>query len=283
VRNPDVEARSLRVALDPALGLEPSAKGLILERVYPTRWIAPRLFDAGDEALIGLGGYEAAVYELRPIAEVGEPVLAGVVFAENPSATEERIVTALEIAPDARLLNPASLARMTIAGKEASADDLARHRKETPALVSKGRLESLPGQAVEASFRLHESARDSRFALLIEPDAVVLTRTDPVWRLEIDGRTVEPERMTVPGKWVWLSAPIAPGSRRVRLSAVADEEPRSWTGSVSAWIVGSQRQEGTAIGLRPTGKAPSGPLPPTGRDPHELPRCVPVGNTKLSW
>jgi hypothetical protein len=283
VRNPDVESRSLRVALDPALGLEPAARGLLLERVYPTRWVAPRLFDAGDEVLVDLDGYETAVYELRPIAEAGEPVLADVVFAENPSRTGARIMTALETGTDARLLNPASLAEMTIAGKAASPGDLVRLRKETPPLVSKGRLESVSGESLEASFHLHESARDSRVALLIEPDGAARTQADPTWRLEVDGRAVEPERVAVPGKWAWLSAPVKPGSHRVRLSPVAGKERGGWTGSVSAWLVGSQRMEGIEISLEPIGRTPSGPLPPTGRDSHDLPRCVPVGKARVSW
>jgi len=39
-RNPFIEPRTLEVELSPALGLDPKAESLVLERVYPTRWVS---------------------------------------------------------------------------------------------------------------------------------------------------------------------------------------------------------------------------------------------------
>jgi CBS domain-containing protein len=83
VRNPDVNPAAITVTLDPAHGLDRDAADLVLERVYPTRWVSPRLWRAGESLELPLAGYEAAVYELRPLAGVAEPVLAGVVFEED--------------------------------------------------------------------------------------------------------------------------------------------------------------------------------------------------------
>jgi len=71
----------LRLPLEPGDGLDPLATQLVLERIYPDRWVSPRLLSAGARVEIPLQGYRTEVYRVQPLEEVDRPLLAGVRFA----------------------------------------------------------------------------------------------------------------------------------------------------------------------------------------------------------
>ncbi len=48
-RNPVIEPSKLEVELAAAQGFDPKSSSIVLQRVYPTRFISPRLYRAGDK------------------------------------------------------------------------------------------------------------------------------------------------------------------------------------------------------------------------------------------
>lgn len=79
-RNSFIEPQSLRVELTPSLGLDANATSLVVERVYPTRKIFRKLQRAGSTLEIPLQGYETAVYEIYPLEEATELLIAGATY-----------------------------------------------------------------------------------------------------------------------------------------------------------------------------------------------------------
>jgi phenylpropionate dioxygenase-like ring-hydroxylating dioxygenase large terminal subunit len=106
VRNPWITETRIRVPLNPSQGLDKDASGLVLERVYPTRWISPTRYKAGETLMLPLGGYETAVYEMYPLAEAKEPLLAGVTFATLHRDAKSEEVLVQSAGKNAVLLNP---------------------------------------------------------------------------------------------------------------------------------------------------------------------------------
>jgi hypothetical protein len=80
LRNPFIKQQQMNVSLEPALGLSPSAKNLIVEQVYPYHYIYPETYAAGDSIKINLNSYETAIFEIYPVENATFPLLAGAKF-----------------------------------------------------------------------------------------------------------------------------------------------------------------------------------------------------------
>jgi hypothetical protein len=272
VRNPDVNPATVSVTLDPAHGLDPEAADLVLERVYPTRWVSPRLWRAGDPVELPLAGYEAAVYELRPLPEVVEPLLAGVVFEEEREAASGRRVALLEPGAEARVLNPETLAGLHVAGRPASSPVSTPAKPAVP-LVDTVAVKPRP-DGLGVSLTLAPRARAARLAILLRPETSSTNGNDPVARVSVDGVAIEAERVAVERTWTWLTVPLTPGRHRV-IVRLAGGAP--WRGSAEAWLVADERVEPLVVEVSAVASAPERPLPWGGRGRFELPRTVRLG------
>ncbi|MGA3014966.1 MAG: alpha-galactosidase, partial [Bacteroidales bacterium] len=85
LRNPFITPVNIRIHLSSEYGLDPQASNLVLEKIYPYRWISPKLYSTGIIIDLPLEGYECAVYELYPLQEAKEPLVCGVKFDLNNS------------------------------------------------------------------------------------------------------------------------------------------------------------------------------------------------------
>ncbi len=285
VRNPGVNAASIAVVLDPAAGLGAGARELLLERVYPTRWIAPRLYKAGDVLTLPLAGYEAAVYELRPMRGVTEPLFADVVFEEAQGARGTLRVTA--VGPEARLLNRTSVTAVRADGKPIDVGRFAELRVIAAPFVAKP-VVGAEGANVTSTFTLDRGARDARLGVLLRPSAGTARGPLPAVRVVVDGRAETADVVDQDGVWAWHTVRIGPGAHRVEWQlartapAGAELSRPAWNGHAEVWIVGAQAVP--AITLTVEGAAPreQRPLPPTGRGPGEVPRVERVGAASVT-
>jgi len=284
LRNPDINATTLKVKLDPACGLKVDAKDLVLERVYPTRWVAPRTFQAGEEVELPLQGYESAVYQLRPLREVKEPLLADVVFEAKSEKGREQVMEALEVGSSAKVLNPATLKNLQVEGKPFEASRLATLKSAAEAYVQGG---AVTGQGAQAatSFTLASSSRLATLGVLLRPTKDFAGKTDPTVTLTVDGQVQKAELVDAKGVWAWYTVSVQPGAHRVELALAPGKDPKqpatAWAGSAQFWITGTQAVKPVEVKLK--GKADAAPrlLPPTGRGALELPRTVKLGEATL--
>ena len=81
LRNPFIDKQKMEVKLDPALGLLPSAKNLVIEQVYPYHYIYPQTYSAGDIVKFDLDSYETAIFEIYPVEKAEFPLPAGAMFS----------------------------------------------------------------------------------------------------------------------------------------------------------------------------------------------------------
>jgi hypothetical protein len=281
VRNPDILPKEIGLALEPALGLDPAAGGLVLQRIYPTRWVSPRLWKAGETASVLLSGYEAAVYEIAPLSGAKEPLLAGVVFEERKVSDRSRVLSVLETTPDAKVLNPASLDSLTVNGRKA--DPAALKVASVPIGAARGVTERAAGLTAELA--VAPAARSATLALLVKPAEGFAGKGDPEVTLLLDGAKVAAERVAKKGAWAWYSVPAAPGGHTLSVDVAPGKGEKRWSGSAELWLTGAVAVTPVEVTLAGKGAAPAArPLPPTGRGPNEVPRSVKLaaGNVTAS-
>jgi len=285
LRNPDINAKTLKVKLDPAHGLALNAKDLVLERVFPTRWIAPKLFEADDEIELPLQGYEPSVYQLRPLSEVKEPLLADVTFEAR---SELGRLDILETGPNAQVLNPSALKSLMVNGKTFDPTQLRTLKPVTETLVQNVATEGQKAQAT-STFTLSPSSRQATFGVLLRPAKAFQGKTDPALTLTVNGQVAKADKVDAQGVWGWYTVSLQPGTHRVELAIAPGKDSKGvasteWAGSAQFWITGTQAVQGIETKLK--GKAPVDAtprlLPPTGRGASELPRTVKLGEIALT-
>ena len=106
LRNPFITPAHILVHLSGEYGLDPQASNLVLEKVYPYRWISPKLYASGITIDIPLEGYESAVFELYPLQEATEPLVCGTRFDVDNSSGGQYSLSVYDAPLGIRLLNP---------------------------------------------------------------------------------------------------------------------------------------------------------------------------------
>ncbi|MBL0177003.1 MAG: alpha-galactosidase [Ignavibacteria bacterium] len=189
-RNPWIDVDGLRVQLLQAYGVDPAAVDLVIEKVYPERWISPRLYKANETILLPLVGYETAIYEVYPLAEARRPLLAGLTFARAPSAQGAYGITAYGRTKDAVLLNPVLAGAPGIGGRKQTIDEITERIGFVPeATLRKGTdvsFDSLKGEMrVTCSF--DKSVERATIAVLLESTGAEKQTKSPLLMLSANG------------------------------------------------------------------------------------------------
>lgn len=282
VRNPFIVNQSLPVSLSPACGINPKARELVLERVYPTRWISPRLYSAGDSIEIALQGYETAIYEIYPLAEATEPLLAGVIFNVEGEAETEYKLNVVNTDGEIHVLNPDIVRSVKKNGEDISLNDLAGMRSKQREAVSQVSSNS-SGSTIGISFRLGDSAKNAKLAILIEPGKKSDGDNDPVVSVAINGKSVETSVEEQKGRWSWHLVPVSPGLNNAQVDLTMKSENQQWRGLLSAWLIYDLDEEAIEVTFETSGStAASRPMPPLPRPAGEMRHMIKLAETKLS-
>ena len=248
-RNPVVEPQTLRLEFAPALGLADDAADLVLERVYPTRWISPALFKAGESTDIPLGGFETAIYEIYPLAEAREPLLAGTVFGSRRDDNGRIVIDIYEAAETARLLNPGDVREATVAGKVQDPSGLEMPAETWAPPVAD--LSLVPEPKTPAGyhvrFKVAEPAIEAALAILVTPDHEFRGKELP--GLEVAGEgspkpsTIEQEK----GGWAWHKLAVGRGNHDLRVRLSPGAARAAWHGRVSFWLIATESRPATRV------------------------------------
>ncbi len=305
-RNPSIEPQTLKASLSPSMGLDPKASSLVVERVYPTRRISSKLYKAGLNLEIPLQGYETAVYEIYPVDEASEPLLAGVTFEVLQESENKYAVRFYDAERGARLLNPEKFRRVRYGGKSIKPNHLSipvRSLLETVSHESV-RLSSQKNQPeIEIKFDLHKPTEEATLAVLLEPVGESMGEREPEVSAFLDGEKVELKVEQQKGRWGWYTFNVPPGNHTSRIIIAQEEKEmkengdrphfphiivpqgekeNKWTGKVSAWLVCSQRPDGMEISfdlVQSLGK--KRPMPPLPWPSGELRTTVKLGELEI--
>ncbi|GAG35311.1 unnamed protein product, partial [marine sediment metagenome] len=191
-----------------------------MERVYPTRWISPKLYKAGSNLEIPLHGYETAVYEIYPVEEASEPLLAGVTFEVLRESANKYDVRFYDAEKGARLLNPEKVRTVKYGGKSIKPNKLLIPVRSLPEIVSQEsvRLSSKENQPeIEIKFDLHKPAEEATLAVLLEPAGAATDETESEVTAFLDGEKVELKFEQQKGRWGWYKFKVRPGQHTSRI------------------------------------------------------------------
>jgi hypothetical protein len=283
VRNPAMEPARLKVKLDPAVGLDPGAGGLVLERVYPTGWVSPRLYRSGESVVLPLDGFETAVYELYPVGEASRPLLAGAAFDIVSEQGKECLVQYYGVEKGAKLLNPEIIESAMVEGKSIGTGALSLPEDEESPLVTDiaVRPEKAGRPKFTVRFNLSETGRESALALLMTPDPSAAGGPKPGLSAWIDGAAAAVKTEPQEGRSQWFTVDIRPGKHEILVEARPGGESQEWKGSVAAWLVAKQKQPTKTICFQLKAEAKPRPLPPKAWAAGEVKKSVKLGEVAL--
>jgi len=281
-RNPVIESTSLKVKLDPALGLDPQASSLVLERLYPTRWISPKLYRSGETVSLTLDGFETAVYEMYPIEEATTPLLAGVTFDAISSGSEYSVQFHGGIA-DTKILNPSLLKSISMNGKQVDIKSVSLKTEKTPNIVSGVKLKQDAGDKSKINITLNvdESVNDAMIAVLLTPDTSIHVKAKPNVVAIINGKEIEAKTEPQEGKSQWYIVDVERGEHDIVLQAKLGKDEKDWKGKAVVWLIAKQKQNKKEISFTLKSELKIKPLPPHVWGLGEVRKNMKLGEIKV--
>ncbi|MHB1921668.1 MAG: alpha-galactosidase [Chitinophagaceae bacterium] len=251
LRNPIMRAQNIRIRLDPAKGLNPEASSLVLERIYPTHWISPDFYAAGSTLILPLDGYETAIYEIFPVKQATQPLVAGVVFQTGSSRGNRDEIKVLGGSQDPSLLNPEQVSSIRVNGKLQPLNRI-RVPSEPLAKMVKNVILSFKGSRLSTSFHLNQQNRSARLVVFLRPDSAFLGKAFPGVFLRLDGERILPTHQEQEGLWAVYSISLTPpmGNHQVDLSLKANAQTSSWKGNITVWMVGQVESTGPSLQIK---------------------------------
>lgn len=281
-RNPVMPPATISIELSAAQGLDPGAANLVLERVYPTRWISPELHRAGESVTLPLDGFETAVYEVYPVEEATWPLVAGAVFdvvSESGASCSLRF----HGAPDGvRILNPDVAASVSLDGPRAETAELlgAVSHPVEPARECSASRDPRDASAAIARFALDPSVTGGALAVLLVPDEKSAAAEKPSLRVTLDGAEAAVSTEPQEGRSQWFTVPLAPGSREARVKVVP-ARGAPWRGAMELWLVVNQRQATRELSIELARPPAARVMPPLPWPAGEIRRNVPLGKVRI--
>ena len=285
-RNPFMEPKTLKLELLPSLGLDPSATDLVVDKVYPVRYISPNLIAAGVDLEIPLEGYETAVYEIYPLEEAQEPLLAGIKYDLARATKEGTTIRVLDSGGEARLLNPEMVSSLVYDGMRVDPLDEVIPVVELQEPVNRISIQKYIGEGQfwsDIRFRLHEPAKTATFCFLLEPSGVFVDGEEPAVVMSLNGEPVGMQTEIQEGRWKWYKRDVPIGSNLMRVQIFPPEGKTNWTGTASAWLVLTIEPNAKDVSIKLKQELPRlRPMPPRSLRPGQFRRTVKLGSFEIS-
>jgi hypothetical protein len=276
-RNPSIEPRPLRVTLSSSLGLDPSASSLVLERVYPTRWVSPKLYKAGSVVDLALDGYETAIYELYPLAEATWPLVAGVPFDVVKSDADGEHVSIYGTNRDAAVLNGDKIKGTLVNNREESMGAvLKKHLKRPEPLNTSSLRFTTNKNGIGAEYTLDPSVREGLLSILLTPSPGGAATRPPQVQISIDGASDTAKFEKGESASTWYTCKVQAGRHITKITVLSRDQSQTWSGHASVWMICQQQQEGIDITFKPLTSFTKRPMPP-----RPFPLGVVAKNIKL--
>ncbi len=275
-RNPWIEPSTLKVALSASEGFSLDAKSLVLERVYPDRWISPRLYASGQSFEIPLEGYETAVYEIFPLDSAHTPLISDVRFERKDFRGNTYTLDFYDAGRNVRLLNPWTMdlkLNRNELNKELSG------LKRSPGPVSISRVtDARKGSNSLLRFDLNVdgSVKKSSLDLLLEPAEASRDTKLPEVTVSIDGKDRSVAQLKSDSKSKWYTVPLVPGRHTIAIGLSSSSADSGWRGEASVWVTCRQTHLSRSLTFELLKASTARPMPP-----RELPSNETESNTRI--
>ncbi len=248
-RNPYILKQSLTVELSSKFGLDPNAKNLILEQVYPKRWISPKTYTAKDTLSIDLQGYETAIYEIYSQKDCNKPLPIGVPFETETDSTGNWIVNYHVTDTKPQFLNKELI------------ESIEYKNQSIPISLSKGNQITFKKlnkeNTIEIELTCPHLVNTATLGFLLTSNNTHTGRL-PKISMTLDHKTIQPlvngnaitKDFKMPkNKSAWYSYTIKKGKHKLVLKL-----EDSWSGNIDVWSSGYQPQSIQTVKIKTKSK-----------------------------
>jgi len=258
VRNPKIENDRLTVTLDPEYGLDEKAANLVVEQVYPKRYIYPQLYSAGGKITFELGGFETAVFDIYPLDETVPPLLAGAIFDLKTDGTE-MTYTVIKGEQNIRFLNPEKIETLEREGAKIGISDLKPDYQLD--VMEPGYSTQFSAGENNYTFTIDPSrtmtSRMEMVALLLKPDTV--GGDFPEVTIRQGKKELKTEKQSGRGAWQWVSA-VPEGSSKDLITVEINKS--GWHGQARLWLNTAKKKSGYVLKVTTGQKIKERVMPP---------------------
>ena len=258
-RNPKVENEHLTIILDPKYGIDENATDLVIEQIYPKRYIFPRIFAAGSRLNIDLKGYETAIFEVHPLGcKDGMPLIAGVPF-ERKVVNDEVVYTLLDNAKVVKVLNPEIIQQVSIDGEKIPFSQIYRHQPEQ--VVQPEFVSTTVHKKTKTNIVLSTTSKNGveQVGVLLKASKNQEIQDFPEVDILLDGKKLKTKTESIKGKWMWYVADVSVDQKPDIKISIAHN---TWKGNAEVWVKTVSISKGTTITIKPMGQFKERELPP---------------------
>lgn len=256
MRNPGVKPQTLHIELSPELGLNRFAASLVVEQVYPYRYIYPQLFAAGATIPVELDGFQTAVFEIYPIEQATLPLVAGTIFSEKVENNNYQLTILGQKTP-AKLLNPDVLNGATL-----NFPQLPQQSPQEVKMVQFSQKVTSKGIEVMLELDVPTNMKGAEIGfLLTNPEGV--NAVLPQVHMTINKTTVEARTQEQKERWGWRIVDVKPGHQTILMLIPSIKGTSQWKGSVDIWNFGFLGQQVVSLSIPLTQKPVLRPMPPS--------------------
>jgi len=258
-RNPKVENDHLSIILDPKYGIDENATNLVIEQIYPKRYIFPQIFAAGSRLNIDLKGYETAIFEIHPLGcKDGMPLIAGVPF-KRKVVNDEVVYTLLDNAKVVKVLNPEIIQQVSIDGKKIPFSEIYQHLPEQ--VVQPEFVSTTVHKKAKTSIALSTSSKNGveQVGVLLETKKNRENPDFPEVDILLNGQKLKTKTQSIKGKWMWYVADVSVDQKPDIKISIAHN---TWKGNAEVWVKTVRLSKGTTITIKPMSQFKERELPP---------------------
>jgi len=221
LRNPDIEARNVKIRLTPDLGdINPSVKYYV-KIIYPYNEILPKPVMMNQDLSINLNGYEVLTAEFIPSDKIDKRLPIGIKFSENNkgfvvygrSGESEKVLSA-------GYKNLGDI-RFNGSSRNIIIDE------NSPIINDRNVFESKAKIEVPADFQ------NAKFAFLLEPDIKLQKDLNPQMEIEVNGESRKVKIEEENSKWFWVSTDLKSGENNIIYKINFKNKV---SGKISSWI-----------------------------------------------
>ncbi len=245
VRNPGISPKAITIPLSDTLGLAGKARGLVLEQLYPFRWISPRLYKTGDQIVLKTEGYQLSVYRIFPLEKAQRPLPTNMVFTGKKLNANHYQIDAFALTGQPGMLNPSFSAAMHQPGKKAE-----HIRFTLPAVKSISALKKFDMHTKKRGFTLHlqiAPEATNRLAVLLKTDTQNKAKELPQVKIILNGHPVQPEAEREGSKWAWLKIPLKTKKNQLQFEIMPTKQEHFWEGTIQLWLLSDIPLQGTRL------------------------------------
>ena len=265
LRNPFITPTHITIHLSGEYGVDLMASNLVLEKIYPYRWISPRLFAAGSTLEIPLDGYESAVFELYPLQDAKEPLVCGARFDVVPTAEDKYALSVYNAPLGIRLLNPSFVKDANVNGIKTEPFRINIPAGQISNAVKTEKIEFATiktGAEFVQKVSFEPSVKEVRYAVLLKPDKGYEDAEFPGFTFFAGDKEIKAMVQQQKGQWSWYSMITGSETKMIRTRIVNGPKTKEWKGNATVYLICQQKEEATNLVFSTRNKVVSRPMPP---------------------